>query len=106
MFVPCEWYYEYILGDNCNNQCEKCFGNKDIRICTKDFELRKNNSLDKFIVKKGSWWVCKFENEEHILLWDGGNIELTLSTAHPHHKDFENFNYQEELRGGENESSN
>lgn len=41
MFVPCEWYYEYILGDNCNNQCEKCFGNKDIRICTKDFELRK-----------------------------------------------------------------
>lgn len=50
MFVPCEWYYEYILGDNCNNQCEKCFGNKDIRICTKDFEnfnyqeeLRGNN---------------------------------------------------------------
>lgn len=37
MFMPCEWYYEYILGDNCNNQCEKCFGNKDIRICTKDF---------------------------------------------------------------------
>ena len=18
-FVPCEWYYEHILGDNCNN---------------------------------------------------------------------------------------
>lgn len=93
MFVPCEWYYECILGDNCNNQCEKCFGNKDIRICTKDFELRKDNSLDKFMVKKGSWWICKFENEDHILLWDGGDVELTISTVNQHYKDFEDFNY-------------
>ena len=36
-FVPCEWYYEHILGDNCNNDCNNCFGDKDIRICVNYF---------------------------------------------------------------------
>ena len=67
--------------------------------------MSKDNSLDKFIVKKGSRWICKFENEDHVLLWDGGDAELIISTVHPHYKDFENFNYQEELRGGEYKSN-
>lgn len=45
------------------------------------------------MVKKGSWWICKFENEDHILLWDGGDVELTISTVNQHYKDFEDFNY-------------
>ena len=36
-FVPCEWFYEHMLGDNCNNKCNECFGDKDVRICKEDF---------------------------------------------------------------------
>lgn len=32
VFVPCEWYYEHVLGDSCDNNCDTCFGNKDVRI--------------------------------------------------------------------------
>ena len=37
--VPCEWYYENILGGSCNNKCNECFGDKDIYICKSSFEV-------------------------------------------------------------------
>lgn len=33
--VPCDWVYE-MLGDNCNNRCNNCFGDKDVRICKRE----------------------------------------------------------------------
>lgn len=76
-FVPCEWYFEHILGDSCNNDCENCYGNKDVRI--NDFQVVGESVLHKTLVNKGSLWVCKFENDDHLLLEDVNGKQLTIS---------------------------
>ena len=78
-FVTCEQYYEHILRDNCNNDCSNCFGNKDIRICVNDLQVIGESVLHKKIINKGSLWVCKFENNEHLVLEDVNGKELTIS---------------------------
>ena len=78
-FVPCEWYYEHILGDNCNNDCNNCFGDKDIRICVNDFQVVEESVLHKKIINKGSLWACKFENDDHLVLENVNGKELIIS---------------------------
>ncbi len=97
-FIPCEWYYEYILDDSCNNKCDGCFGDKDIRVCREDFEVCGETILDKVTIKEGSWWSLIFINNDHVVLDDLNGHQLTLK------RDlfdlyFENFTY-----GAETES--
>ena len=77
-FVPCEWYYEHILGDNCNNKCDECFGDKDIRVCKEDFEVSGETILDKVTIEKGTWWSLIFINDDHVLLDGLDEHQLTL----------------------------
>ena len=53
-YLSCEEYYTDYLGDNCNNQCEECCGNKEIYVVKKDFEVATYSVLQKDIIKKGS----------------------------------------------------
>ena len=76
-FVPCDWFYEHMLGDNCNNKCDECFGDKDIRICKKDFEV-VGEMLEIITIKKGSWWSVVFMNHDHVLLDGLDGYQLTL----------------------------
>lgn len=78
-FVPCDWYYENILGDNCNNNCENCFGGKDIRICVNDFYVIGKSVLHQILISKDSLWACKFENGDHVVLEDENGMQLTIS---------------------------
>lgn len=78
-FVPCDWYYENILGDNCNNNCENCFVGKDIRICVNDFYVVGESVLHKELINKDSLWACKFENSDHVVLVDENGTHLTIS---------------------------
>lgn len=78
-FVPCEWCYEHILGDNCNNDCNNCLGDKDIRICVNDFQVIGESVLHKKIINKGSLWVCKFENDNHLVLENVNRKDLIIS---------------------------
>ncbi len=92
-YVPCEWYYENMLGDNCDSDCDKCFGDKDIYICKKDFEV-VGDLLEMVTIEKGSWWVLIFLNHDHALLSNLIGRELYLK------RDlfdlyFENFVYRE-----------
>lgn len=94
--VPCEWYYENMLGDNCNNDCSKCFGNKDVWICKEDFEVTGNYEdtgvlLGKVTIKKGSWWALKFMNLDHVLLSDlkGRNLYMRRDLFDSRFKDYD-----------------
>lgn len=93
-FIPCDWFYEYELGDNCNNKCDECFGDKDVRICKKDFEVA-GEMLEKIIIKKGSWWSLIFINDDHVLLdsLDGHQLTLKRDLFDLY---FENFVYSTE----------
>ena len=77
-FVPCEWFYEYMLGDNCDNKCDECFGDKDVRICKEDFEV-VGKMLEIITIKKGSWWSLIFINNDHVLLDGLDGYQLTLN---------------------------
>lgn len=92
-YVPCEWYYEHILGDNCNNKCYECFGDKDVRICKEDFEV-EGEMLNMITIKKGSWWSVVFMNHDHVLLdnFEGGQLRLKRDLFDQY---FENFFYCE-----------
>jgi len=92
-YIPCDWYYEHMLGDNCNNKCDECFGNKDVRICKEDFEV-VGDMLEIVTIEKGSWWELIFLNHDHALLSNLIGRELYLK------RDlfdlyFENFVYRE-----------
>ena len=76
-FVPCEWYYENMLGDICDHKCDECFGDKDIRICKEDFEV-SGEMLNMVTIKKGSWWSLIFMNDDHVLLDDLNGYQLRL----------------------------
>lgn len=76
-YVPCEWYYENILGDSCNNECDECFGDKDIYICKSSFEVI-GDMLEIVLIEKDSWWELKFINNDHVLLCGTNNHELRL----------------------------
>lgn len=93
-FIHCDWYYEHMLGDNCNNKCDKCFGDKDVRICKKDFEVSGETILDKVTIKKGSWWSLLFINNDHVLLDDLDGHQLTLK-RYLFDQYFENFSESE-----------
>lgn len=93
-YVPCDWFYENVLGDSCNGKCEDCFGDKDIRICIQDFEVVGETILDKVIIEKGSWWECRFENEDHVLLFGCDNHELRLCRE-LYDKNFKHFIYND-----------
>lgn len=93
-YVPCDWYYENVLGDNCNGQCEKCFGDKDIRICIQNFNVVGETILDEVVIKKGSWWECRFENDDHVLLICYDDYELRLSRG-LYDKNFKHFIYND-----------
>lgn len=90
-FVPCEWFYEHMLGDNCNNKCDKCFGNRDVRICREDFEVT-GKMLETVTIKKGSWWSLTFVNNDHVLL-DGFDGHLLTLKRNLFDQYFENFVY-------------
>lgn len=76
-YVPCEWYYENILGDSCNNKCNECFGDKDIYICKSSFEVI-GYMLETFLIEEDSWWELKFINNDHVLLCGTNHLELSL----------------------------
>lgn len=76
-YVPCEWYYENILGDKCNNKCDECFGDKDIYICKLSFEVT-GYMLELILIEKNSWWELKFINNDHVLLRGTNHLELSL----------------------------
>lgn len=76
-YVPCEWYYENILGDSCNNKCDECFGGKDIYICKSSFKVT-GDMLETVVIEKNSWWELKFINNDHVLLYGTDNYELRL----------------------------
>lgn len=90
-YIPCEWYYENKLGDNCDTDCKKCFGDKDIRICKKDFEV-VGDLLETVTIKKGSWWALIFLNHDHALLSDlnGQDLYIKLELFNLY---FDNFVY-------------
>lgn len=92
-YVPCEWYYENILGDSCNNKCDECFGDKDVRICKEDFEV-VGEMLEIITIKKGSWWSLIFMNDDHVLLDNLDERQLTLKRD-LFEQYFENFIYSE-----------
>ena len=76
-YVPCEWYYENILGDSCNNKCDECFGDKDIYVCKSSFEVA-GDKLEMILIEEDSWWELKFTNNDHVLLYDTNDYELRL----------------------------
>ena len=87
--VDCEWYYENVLGDNCNKDCSKCFGNKDDWVCKEDFE-DTGDMLKKVTIKKGSWWALKFMNQDHALLsgLKGRNLYMRRDLFDSRFKDY------------------
>ena len=93
-YVPCEWFYEYMLGDNCDNKCDKCFGDKDVRVCKENFEV-VGEMLETTTIKKGSWWSLIFINDDHVLLdgLDGYQLRLKRDLFDRY---FENFVYKTE----------
>ena len=66
-----------MLGDNCNNKCNECFGDKDVHICKEDFEV-VGEMLEIMTIKKGSWWSLIFINNDHVLLDGLDGYQLTL----------------------------
>lgn len=90
-YVSCTWYYEHMLGDNCNNKCEECFGDRDIYICKKDFEV-VGDLLEIITIKKDSWWELKFLNHDHALLSDLTGRDLYIK-RNIFDMDFESFIY-------------
>lgn len=100
-FVPCEWFYEHMLSDNCNNKCNECFGDKDVRICKEDFEV-VGEMLEIITIKKGSWWSLIFVNDDHALLdaLDGHELRLKRDLFDLY---FENFFYESKAESEKNE---
>lgn len=92
-FVPCEWYYEYILGDSCSNNCDECLGGKDIRMCVSDFEVVGESVLHTELITKGSLWACKFENDDHIVLEGENGTQLNISRR-LYNKNFKDFSVE------------
>ena len=76
-YVPCEWYYENILGDSCNNKCNECFGDSDIYICKSSFEVT-GDMLETVLIEEDSWWSLIFINNDHALLDGLDGYQLTL----------------------------
>jgi hypothetical protein len=76
-FVPCEWYYENILGDSCNNECDECFGDKNIYICKSSFKVI-GDMLETVVIEENSWWELRFINNDHVLLLGINGHELRL----------------------------
>ena len=66
MYITCEEYYEKYLGDNCDNKCHECPGNREIYICKENFNA--GTELTPCIIKKGSWWWISHERKEYIRL--------------------------------------
>ncbi|MFR2765488.1 MAG: hypothetical protein ACLTF6_01750 [Clostridium sp.] len=89
-FVSCEWYYEHMLGDSCDNNCDTCFGNKDVRVCVDDFDVPGETLFDRVMISKGSWWFCRFENDDHLLLDNckGKGLRISKKSYDKHFKDF------------------
>ena len=76
-YVPCEWYYENILGDSCNNKCDECFGDKNIYICKSSFETTGDMS-EMVVIEEGSWWELIFINNDYVWFCGADNHELRL----------------------------
>lgn len=91
-FVPCDWFYEYMLGDNCDNKCDECFGDTDVRICRKDFTVI-GKTLEIITIEEGSWWSVVFMNHDHVLL-DGLNGYRLSLKRNQFDLYFENFVYE------------
>lgn len=80
-YLSCEEYYTNYLGDNCNNKCEECCGNKEIYVVKKDFEIPTYSVLQKDVIKKGSWYWIKHENPKNgdklLIGQDGTRLHIT-----------------------------
>ena len=76
-YVPCVWWYEHMLGDNCDNNCDECFGDKNVYICKSSFEVT-GDMLETVTIEEGSWWELKFENNDHVLLCGIDDHELRI----------------------------
>ena len=78
MNIPCEIYYEKYLGDWCDNNCEHCFGDKEVYECIEDFEICGDSILDTVKIEKGEWFWIGGKNRTHVRLLNGTNHELWL----------------------------
>lgn len=93
-YVPCDWYYENILGDSCNKKCDECFGDKDIYICKSSFEVI-GDMLEIVLIEKNSWWELVFLNNDHALLDGLNGYQLSLK-RNLFDSNFESFIYNKE----------
>lgn len=79
MYIPCEIYYEKYLGDWCDNNCEHCFGDKEVYKCIQDFEVCGESIIHKVRINKGQWFWIHTENNTHVGLRDYSDKELWIS---------------------------
>ena len=79
MYLSCEEYYEKYLGDNCNNNCEYCYGRKEIYICKKEFEVCGESVIHKIKIEKDDWYWILSENEKRVTLICDDKNRLVLT---------------------------
>lgn len=79
MWMSCETYYEKYLGDWCSNNCEKCFGDKEIYICKKDFTVSGKTILDRIKIEEGEWFWIHSNTKDRVVLANGSKHFLHLS---------------------------
>lgn len=77
-YVPCEWYYEHVLGDSCNNNCDECFGDRNIYVCKSSFEVL-GDKLEPILIEENSWWeLVLINDDDYAWLRGADNRELML----------------------------
>lgn len=89
MVIPCADYYEQYLLDNCNNDCEKCFADKDVAICKRDFYVTGDTILNNVEVANGTIFRVLFLGDEHVRLEAVDGKRLIVSRR----RFSENFDY-------------
>lgn len=63
MVIPCDEYYEHVLGDSCDNDCEYCYADKELVFAKKAFDLPHFDCiLDTTHIKKGTGFFIWSEN--------------------------------------------
>ena len=93
-YVPCAWYYENILGDNCDNKCYNCLGDKDVYICKVDFKA-VGDFLEEITIEKDSLWELVFINDDHVSLYASDGIHKLYLDPDFFDSHFESFIYTE-----------
>lgn len=72
MVIPCDEYYEHVLGDSCDNDCEYCYADKELVFAKKAFDLPHFDCiLDTTHIKKGTGFFIWSENAKKVILSAG-----------------------------------